>query len=113
MKLGYCGLDKGRVPLTGSEERSCWERRSAEPGDAAPPLPDAGEGIWGAAADGPEPPDQPAPSLGMWAEPDIDRDAEPERERDQHGGSIRPRPWGPVPGHREPASGIRGIKWPR
>jgi hypothetical protein len=115
--FGYCGLDKGRAPLTGLEERPCWERapgaeRAPAPErGAATPLPDAGDGIWGAALEGPAPPDRPAADLGMWAEPDIDRDAEP--DRNQHEGSIRARPWGPVPGHRDSPGGMRGGKWPR
>jgi hypothetical protein len=127
MKLGYCALDKGRTPLTGTEERACWVRKSTEVSvsipviDAAAGSGDGGSGIWGAVAqavegpavEGPavEGPDKPASVNGMWTESDLLRDPEPQRH--QHGGSIRPRPWGPVPGHREPATGLRGLKWPR
>ena len=27
-QLGYCGLDRGRQPLTGEEIRGCWESRT-------------------------------------------------------------------------------------
>lgn len=34
--LGYCGLDRRRVPLTGLELRGCWE--AAMPGEAGAPV---------------------------------------------------------------------------
>jgi hypothetical protein len=38
-KLGYCGLDRRRQPLTGDEIRGCWEARPAGLlSDAAIPL---------------------------------------------------------------------------
>jgi hypothetical protein len=44
-RIGYCGLDRGREPLTGKEVRSCWAGRPLVFEDAAaapvesPPLP--------------------------------------------------------------------------
>jgi hypothetical protein len=39
--IGYCGLDRARVPLSGDEIRSCWEeaRLVVRPGDPAAELP--------------------------------------------------------------------------
>ncbi len=36
-QLGYCGLDRTRQPLTGTEIRGCWEARPA--GEAIPVAP--------------------------------------------------------------------------
>jgi hypothetical protein len=131
-KFGYCALDKGRSPLVGDEERSCWQRRPAESGLFAAPADaaespgagagagadegadagaDAGSGIWGATASAEASPDQPVPGHGMWTEADLARDPEPERH--QHTGSIRERPWGPVPGHRDNSRGLRNTGRPR
>jgi len=44
----------------------------------------------------------------MWTESDSIKD--PEKARHQYGGSIRSRPWGPVPGHPEPTGWRRGIR---
>ena len=40
--LGYCGLDARRRPLTGLEQRGCWEPKTgaAEPASAVPSLVD-------------------------------------------------------------------------
>src|SRR5690349_25133766 len=35
-QLGYCGLDRGRQPLTGEEIRGCWEGRAAGTGAGTP-----------------------------------------------------------------------------
>jgi hypothetical protein len=47
-RLGYCGLDKQRMPITGEEERACWERSSAETFDL-------GAAAWGGASPGASP----------------------------------------------------------
>src|ERR1035437_9197001 len=95
-RLGYCVLDKLRVPLTGEEERACWERAAAE---TATPTDRPTHG-----AASPEPPS----GSGLWSEPDSARDLEP--VRNQHGGSIRSRPWGPVPGQKDGANKRRGVR---
>jgi len=35
-QLGYCGLDRKRLPLTGSELRGCWEAGLARPIEVTP-----------------------------------------------------------------------------
>lgn len=119
-QLGYCAHDLKRLPLTGLEERACWERAAAEnaaadaPADnaaaAAAPQADAsvGGGLWGILSTPGVEPDRPAGGHGLWAEPDVVRNREP--ARDQHGGSIRSRPWGPVPGRQDSPAGLRAIK---
>lgn len=37
--VGYCGLDRRRAPLTGTELRGCWTARAVQPSDAPPPAP--------------------------------------------------------------------------
>jgi hypothetical protein len=123
VKLGYCALDKGRTPIRGDDERACWEPSLVEVGAEPPHGAAAGAGsgagsrsntdpgIWGTPAQSEVQPDRAASGHGMWAEPDMIRDEG--SGRNQHAGSIRERPWGPVPGHREPASGLRAIRWPR
>jgi hypothetical protein len=38
--LGYCALDRRRLPLTGRELRGCWEARAgAAPAEASPATP--------------------------------------------------------------------------
>lgn len=37
--MGYCGLDRRRAPLSGTEHRGCWAARAAQPADAQPPAP--------------------------------------------------------------------------
>jgi hypothetical protein len=114
--LGYCVLDKRRAPLTGDEERPCWERSPAEAVEEAGPVPGAiagpgvagGRGLWGTPGPTEMPPDRAAPEHGMWTESDSVKD--PEKARHQHGGSIPSRPWGPVPGHPEPTGWRRGIR---
>jgi hypothetical protein len=32
--LGFCGLDKGREPLSGDERRGCWTGASVGPADS-------------------------------------------------------------------------------
>jgi hypothetical protein len=34
-KLGYCGLDRTRLPLRGDEIRACWEGGTAVTGDSS------------------------------------------------------------------------------
>ena len=59
-QLGYCGLDRGRQPLTGEEIRGCWEGwtlvtgtsvpltiAAARPGDEARPPLEFVEVVWG------------------------------------------------------------------
>jgi hypothetical protein len=113
-RLGYCSLDKRRTPLSGDEERPCWERSAAETygetgatGGTAEPVAVAGRGLWGAPAPTDTPPDRAARGHGMWTESDSLKD--PESARHQNEGSIRSRPWGPVPGHSEPTGRLRGL----
>ena len=35
-QLGYCGLDRGRAPLTGEEIRGCWESWTVANGTSVP-----------------------------------------------------------------------------
>ncbi|HET9084500.1 MAG TPA: hypothetical protein VFN41_08860 [Candidatus Limnocylindrales bacterium] len=35
-QLGYCGLDRGRQPLTGEEIRGCWESWAVATGTSVP-----------------------------------------------------------------------------
>ena len=115
-RLGYCALDKRRSPLSGEEERACWERTPAEtarmdgaaPSNAAESVVGAGQGLWGSAAAAESGPDREARGHGMWTEADSIRSADDPRH--QHGGSIRARPWGPVPGLREPTGWRRGVR---
>ena len=68
----------------------------------------APDGLWGDPTAVESQPDREARGHGMWTESDsIRRAGEPGR---QHGGSIRPRPWGPVPGLRQPTGWRRGIR---
>ena len=116
-RVGYCALDKMRVPLTGEEERACWERAAAEtPSPTDRPTGDSdgaaapnASGLWGGLQSG-DGPDRAANGHGLWSEPDSARDIEP--ARNQHGGSIRSRPWGPVPGQKNGAGKRRGIRRP-
>jgi hypothetical protein len=59
-QIGYCGLDRRRLPLAGTELRGCWEAGPARvvdaPGDAVP----AGSGSLAA-----EEPDAPSPALRL------------------------------------------------
>ena len=112
-RLSYCGLDKGRTPLTGEEERACWERKATEAGSDEP----AGEiataaarigDLWSVPAAAKAPDDTEAQVPGIWTEADSTRSAEAAAH--QHGGSIRSKPWGPVPGLREPTGWRRGIR---
>ncbi len=106
----------GRAPLTGEEERACWERSSAETADPAgpafsePTVPaaESGRGLWGTPAPSEDQPDRPAVGHGMWTEPDSI--ATPRGGRLQHGSSIRSRPWGPVPGLRDATGWRRGLR---
>ena len=65
-------------------------------------------GMWGAAASTDVGPDKDAPNHGMWTESGSVREPDPHGQ--QHVGSIRSRPWGPVPGHSEPTGWRRGIR---
>jgi hypothetical protein len=115
-RLGYCAQDKRRTPLTGEEERACWERTSVEAeltqdDEAAEEIVAASTGersLWGAPTSADAQPDREAPGHGMWTESDSIR--EPHAPLHQHGGSIRSRPWGPVPGLREENGWRRGIR---
>jgi hypothetical protein len=114
--FGYCALDKGRAALTGDEERACWQPRAAEvEGEAddaseekAVPAAAGGGGLWDAIAPTETAPDSEARVQGMWTESDSIRDQEAPAH--QHGSSIRSKPWGPVPGLREPTGWRRGIR---
>ena len=116
LRLGYCALDKHRTPLTGEEERACWERSPAEAVDAADPAASesadaavtGGHGLWGTPIPTDVPPDRAALGHGMWTGPDtVEKTDGP---RHQHGSSIRSRPWGRVPGLTEPTGWRRGIR---
>ena len=52
-RIGYCGLDRRRLPLAGTELRGCWEAGVARPLDAPGGVP-IGAGSF--TADDPEPP---------------------------------------------------------
>jgi len=56
LKLGYCALDRLHSPLTGEEQRACWERPTAEAGTLD---------IDGSGASG-----RPAVPFGLWASPE-------------------------------------------
>ncbi|HEX5590507.1 MAG TPA: hypothetical protein VFX65_09480 [Candidatus Limnocylindrales bacterium] len=43
-QLGYCGLDRRRLPLAGTELRGCWEAGAVRAADAAPGALPAGAG---------------------------------------------------------------------
>ena len=65
--LGFCGLDRLRIPLTGEEIRPCWES------DASPARPEAAAAIE-ADRDAPDivpivPPGAP-PTYGLFADPE-------------------------------------------
>jgi hypothetical protein len=53
LKLGYCALDRLHSPLTGEEQRACWERPTAEAGSTGGDNSGAGGrpavpfGLWG------------------------------------------------------------------
>lgn len=42
-QIGYCGLDRRRLPLRGDEMRACWEAATATPIMAAPEGVDTAE----------------------------------------------------------------------
>lgn len=42
-QLGYCGLDRRRLPMTGQELRGCWAAGPARSADATPAAVDPGE----------------------------------------------------------------------
>ena len=120
VQLGYCALDRHHDPLTGEEEFACWERPPAEmPRTARPALdegadsaPASGGSLWGAPAPSEAPvevpPDTAARSHGL--RPGTDSIEDSEAGRGEHGGSIRSRPWDPVPGVQEPTGRRRGIR---
>jgi hypothetical protein len=117
VRLGYCGLDKARIPLSGEEERACWERAVAESADEAPPggrsgaAAAAGANLWGIPALADVPVDRPAPGLGLWTGTEVARSPEPVRNTNK--GSLRARPWGQVPGGGKDAAYLRGLRGPR
>jgi len=74
----------------------------------AVPAAAAARDLWGALPAAEAPPDQEDHVPGMWTEADSIRD--PQTPAQQHGGSVRPKPWGPVPGLREPTGWRRGIR---
>jgi len=61
LRLGYCALDHAHSPLTGDEQRACWERQTAgadaeaaEAGaNGAIEQPAAAFGLWGPAGSAP------------------------------------------------------------
>ena len=113
-RLSYCALDKGRTPLTGEEERACWERKTTEAEadkraaeEVVPAAADSGD-LWSIPAAAKAPEDDGVRVPGIWTEADSIRSAETSAH--QHGGSIRSKPWGPVPGLREPTGWRRGIR---
>jgi len=117
-RLGYCAIDKRRAPLSGEEERACWERSAAEAMELAGAVsggatgstpPSGGQGLWGTPIQTEVPPDRSADGHGMWTESDLVRD--PEAARHQYAGSIRTKPWGDRPGSLREATGWRrGIR---
>jgi hypothetical protein len=117
-RLGYCAFDKRRTPLTGDEERACWERKTTEfavlpdaapsPSDEAEPAAAADRGLWDTASAAETPFDTEGRARGMWTESDSIRSSDDPGH--QHGSSDRSRPWGPVPGSREPTGWRRGIR---
>jgi hypothetical protein len=58
-QIGYCGLDRRRLPLAGGELRGCWEAGRARPLDA----PGAAPGELGSFTA--EEPESPAPALRL------------------------------------------------
>jgi hypothetical protein len=115
-RVGYCALDKKRAPLTGEEERACWEGVPAEASAMTTDPPSRGTDwaapvrtgeLWGGTATG-DGPDRPAIGHGMWSEPGSAR--EPAPARNQTGSSIRSRPWGPVPGQTDGGGKSRGVR---
>lgn len=122
MKLGYCALDKSRAPISGSEQRSCWERSGRETFEQfeSPFEPETGESsIWASYVPEAVVPEPDAARWGMNAQPlgggalsihdaGLRVDAEPERQRPgpanlQHDRSVRERPWGRPPARIDPA----------
>jgi hypothetical protein len=59
-QLGYCGLDRHRLPLNGDEIRACWEAAAVEPADDDRPV--APPAFVARRADGRTTPDDPAPA---------------------------------------------------
>jgi len=101
--------------MTGEEERACWERAVVEvepeaddaPAEGARAAVTGGNSLWGTPTASEVPPDGES-RLPGWTESDSTRD--PETPAHPHGSSIRSRPWGPVPGLREPTGWRRGIR---
>jgi hypothetical protein len=111
IRLGYCGLDRRHSPLTGDEERACWERSAYETVAGAAPAelhPAAGLNLWGAARPAQMTEDPTVRATGMWTE--IDSGARGQPAGTSHGRSIRSRPWGRVPGQTEPAGRLAGLR---
>ena len=102
--------------VTDVEQRRVHARPAAEVGDAADPAPAGpvepagagGRGLWGTPIPTEAPPDRAARDHGMWTGPDSVEKTDGRRH--QHGGSIRSRPWGPVPGLTEPTGWRRGLR---
>jgi len=87
-QLGYCGLDRHRLPLAGDEIRACWEPMPADAGHASavgprpphapgtstdPPLHRSFIEVDGAeapAAAPPAPPPSPEGRWSLWGEPE-------------------------------------------
>ncbi len=120
MRIGFCGLDRARLPLTGEEERACWEGAASEvveePAPVVAPRQVAnGSGLWGIPALGDLAADRPAPSHGLWTETDAARAPvkAPVPASNSHAGSVRVRPWGQVPGGGKDAVYLRGLRGPR
>jgi hypothetical protein len=121
--VGYCGLDKARIPLTGEEERAGWERSASEAADGPAPAPTMGSvgaeaggtSLWGIPELADVAVDRPATDHGLWSEVDVARERAkgPGPGRNSHGGSVRTRPWGQVPGGGKDAVYLRGLRGPR
>ena len=115
-QIGYCALGKARSPLAGDEERVCWEEPSSElAGPGRPtrratvkPSDPGRPGLWGGAPPAVDSSDAEEHGLGMWTESDSIVDAAPGHPAST--GSIRARPWGPVPGSQELSGWRRGIR---
>ena len=112
--MGYCALDRRHSPLTGFEERGCWEPSAAEevqpqPAATAPTAGPVRAGLphgslWGTAKVVSGPADSTVRVTGMW--PDRESINRSGVDLDSHRSSI-PRPWGRVPGWSYDRRGAR------
>jgi hypothetical protein len=83
-----------------------WDGVVSPPLEAVESGGTGGGGLWQTPVAGESPETTHVP--GMWTGPEST--GGPQGARNQHGGSVRARPWGPVPGLREPAGRLRGIR---